>query len=48
MNEKKQKVLNIFDEKVGLKNPINQEKQLKIKELLLKNKQLEGSKNDNK
>jgi len=31
MNEEKQKILNIFDPKVKLKNSINQEKQDRIK-----------------
>ena len=47
MNEEKQKILNIFDDKVKLKNKVNQEKQDKIKKLLIETLKIEGNKNDN-
>ena len=34
MNEEKQKILNIFDNKVKLKNPKNREKQERIEQLI--------------
>ena len=46
MNEEKQKILNIFDNKVKLKNPKNREKQDKIKKLLIETLKLEGNNND--
>ena len=48
MNEEKQKILNIFDDKVKIQNPINQEKQDKIKELLIETIKIEGNNNDTK
>lgn len=48
MNEEKQKILNIFDDKIKLKNPINREKQDKIKQLLIETLKIEGNNNDNK
>ena len=34
MNEERQKILNIFDDKVKLKNPSNREKQERIEQLI--------------
>ena len=49
MNEEKQKILNIFDNKVKLKNPKNREKQEQIKKLLIETFKIEGKKDgDNK
>ena len=49
MNEEKQKILNIFDNKVELKNPKNREKQEQIKKLLIETFKIEGKKDgDNK
>lgn len=48
MNEEKKKILNIFDDKVKLKNPINREKQKKIKQLLIETIKIEGKEDGNK
>ena len=48
MNEEKQKILNIFDDKVKLKNPINREKQEKIKQLLIETIKIKGKEDGNK
>lgn len=48
MNEEKQKIINIFDDKVKLKNPINQEKQDKIKRLLIETLKIAGKEDGNK
>ena len=42
MNEEKQKILNIFDNNVKLKNPKNREKQEQIKKLLIETFKIEG------
>ena len=47
MNEEKQKILDIFDKNVLLKEQISREKQEKIKELIIENMKLEGNKDDN-
>lgn len=44
MNEEKQKILNIFDNKVELKNLKNKEKQEQIKKLLIETFKIEGKK----
>lgn len=46
MNENKQKILNIFNEKVELKQPENKEKQAKIKQLIIETIKIEGTKDD--
>lgn len=49
MNEEiKQQILDIFDDEVELKDPINREKQAIIKELLIETLMIEGINNDNK
>ena len=48
MNEEKQKILNIFDDKVKLKNPTNREKQEKIKQLLIETIKIKGKEDGNK
>lgn len=49
MNEEKQKILNIFDNKVKLKNPKNREKQEQIKNLLIESFKIGNKENgDNK
>lgn len=48
MNEEKQKILNIFDDKVKLKNPTNREKQEKIKQLLIETIKIEGKEDGSK
>ena len=49
MNSKeKQKILDIFDKNIELKNPINREKQEIIKELLIETIKIEGINSDNK
>lgn len=48
MNEEKQKILDIFDDEVELKGPINREKQAIIKELLIETIKIEGINNDDK
>ena len=47
MNEEKQKILNIFDDNVKLQNPINQEKQEKIEQLIIETFKIEENQNDN-
>lgn len=47
MNEEKQKILNIFDNNVKLSNPINQEKQEKIEQLIIETFKIESKTNDN-
>ena len=47
MNEEKQKILNIFDNNVKLKNPKNREKQEQIKKLLIETIKIEGNKDGN-
>ena len=48
MNEEKQKIINIFDDNVKLKNPINREKQEKIEQLIIETFKKEEKNNDNK
>lgn len=48
MNEEKQKILDIFNDEVELKDPINREKQAIIKELLIETIKIEGINNDDK
>lgn len=47
MNEERQKILNIFDDKVKLKNPINREKQERIEQLIKETFKIEGIKDGN-
>lgn len=47
MNEEKQKILNIFDNKVKLKNPKNREKQEQIKKLLIESFNVGDKENGN-
>ena len=47
MNEEKQKILDIFDKNVLLKEQISRKKKKKIKELIIENMKLEGNKDDN-
>ena len=44
MNEERQKILNIFDDKVKLKNPSNREKQERIEQLIKETFKVEGKK----
>lgn len=48
MNENKQKIQNIFNKNVELKNPTNREKQAKINKLLIETLKIEGNKNGSK
>lgn len=48
MNEEKQKILNIFDNNVKLKNPKNREKQEQIKKLLIETFKIEGKEDGEK
>ena len=44
----KEKILNIFNKNVKLKNPINQAKQDKIKKLLIETLKIEGKNNEDR
>ena len=46
MNEEKQKILNIFNPKVKLKDPANQKNQEIIKKLIIETANIEGKKKD--
>jgi len=47
MNEERQRILDIFDKNVELKDTVNREKQEQIKELIVENIKLEELKNEN-
>lgn len=44
MNDERQKILNIFDDKIKLKNPSNREKQERIEQLIKETFKIEGKK----